>query len=65
MDTLATYPGLKIVHIKGEDIIAHGLRRINHKIAKVTKMTPEALDDRKADKADEHRQLKNCNTYRW
>ena len=52
MDTLATYPGLEIAHIKGEDNIADELSRIDHKIAQVAKMTPEALDDRKViDKA--------------
>ena len=47
LDTLATYPGLKIFHIKGEGNISDGLSRIDHKIAQVAKMTPEALDDRK------------------
>ena len=53
LDTLATYPGLKIVHIKREDNIEDGLSRIDHKIAQVAKMTPEVLDDRKPiDKAN-------------
>lgn len=53
LDTLATYPGLKIFHIKGEGNISDDLSRIDHKIAQVAKMTPEVLDDRKPiDKAN-------------
>ena len=48
LDTLATYPGLKIVHIPGKDNIADGLSRINHRIDRVSKMTKEDRDGQPA-----------------
>ena len=38
LDTLATYPGLRIEHIPGVTNIADGLSRIDHKIAKLAEM---------------------------
>ena len=48
LDTLATYPGLKIVHIPGKDNIADGLSRINHRIDRVSQMTKETRDNQPA-----------------
>ena len=51
LDTLATYPGLKIVHIPGKDNIADGLSRIDHKIAQVAAMPKTVLADQPAVKS--------------
>ena len=51
LDTLATYPGLKIVHIPGKDNIADGLSRIDHKIAQVAAMPRATLAEQPAIKA--------------
>ena len=51
LDTLATYPGLKIVHIPGKDNIADGLSRIDHKIAQVAAMPRATLAEQPAIKS--------------
>lgn len=51
LDTLATYPGLKIVHIPGKDNIADGLSRIDHKIAQVAAMPKTVLANQPAVKS--------------
>ena len=45
LETLATYPGLKIVHIPGKDNIAYGLSKIDHKISQVAAMNCPSLID--------------------